>query len=207
MPDITRSTLRTLLGAATLALGVAALSPASAQAQQLRTIEVTPVIGGAFFPSKLAEPFKDEEGNTYNVSLGNAAVFGLNFGFNLSEQVALEVQGLKVPTQLSVSTQGASAGADMGLYLIGGAVRYAFAPVGRSVRPFVVAGAGIKGYDGGTTDAMWNLGGGIRLPLGNRIGLRLELRDYMSRYDSIDWDRPARLQHDLLFMPGLVFSL
>lgn len=46
----------------------------------------------------------------------------------------------------------------------------------------------------------------VRFPLGSRIGVRLELRDYMSKFDSLELDRPARLQHDIIFMPGLVFS-
>jgi hypothetical protein len=73
-------------------------------------------------------------------------------------------------------------------------------PVFRRVRPYVVGGAGVERYAAlqylaqfgsfmrPTTGPYWNLGGGVRVPINERWGFRVDVR-YSDGFDDLAPDR------------------
>ena len=74
-------------------------------------------------------------------------------------------------------------------------------------RPFVGAGVGARTYDPQVGDAETNVAGygalGAEFQLGN-LAVRVEGRDYVTRFKGLAGDQPARTRNDVMTMLGVV---
>lgn len=177
----------------------------NAVAQDRGTFELTALVGVASFLNEPADPTTTEDGSRVHFVFEQALGVGLRLGLNFGDAVGFDADMLYVPTEFSAVDGSMSGGLEANVYIVGGTLRIMLPPIGGGdVEPFGAVGAGVKGYDGliGThTDAMWSIGGGVYVPVGTTLDVRLELRDYMSRFDGAG---DTRFQNDLLFTVGLV---
>lgn len=175
----------------------------TASAQDDATLLVTPVVGVGFFPSDLIPARQSASGQLVTTSLRSGFTVGGGIGHAFGDRLEVEGRFLYSPTEATASGGGVSVGIDTNLYVVGGEIRYAV-PMSRMAAPYLVGGAGVKGYESNLfsteTDAMWNVGAGVRLRLPGLPALRLEVADYMSSLEQPDGT--GRMQHDLLFIAG-----
>jgi len=162
---------KVLFPALFVALGTLSAAPAQAQAQK-RPVELT-VLGGL----RLGGQFVDAE-TGYARSFDEDLAVGLALGFPLGEDRTLEV--VWTHAQLSAPATDDGGAVDLRLDTLGIGGTYEWGD--GNVRPFVSGTIGASllsaqtaGYDselllGGT------LGGGFKVPLSERVGLRFEGR-------------------------------
>jgi hypothetical protein len=161
----TRGRVLTLL--ATLVLAVAAAAPAAAQEQDL-TVLAGLGFGGEFKDAASGETRQADE----------ALSLGLALGFRLGNGRTLEVVWTHQELQVPPTTYGGAV-VDLGLDSLGVGGTYEWA--GGAVQPFVSGTAGLTvlspeaGYD---LEVLLSatLGGGVRIPVSPRVGVRLEAR-------------------------------
>ena len=175
---------RLLVGSAFICL-VAASAPASAQTApaaqepepafsplgpETEGFSVTPFLGAGF-----AGDFEN-----------SPAEFGVALGYGANERISLEAELGIGPN----GSQGDVIAFDTSVWTLSGNVLYHFAQP--DFTPYVTAGVGVMGadndiddlfpdVDADTTAFAWNLGGGLKTALNDRIGLRADLRYFNAR--------------------------
>jgi len=141
------------------------------------------------------------------VELDPAFTVGGNVGVRIGEQFGVGVSMLYSPLTYSMGTVTDQ---DADLFTYGADLSYHAIQVSDRVVPFLVVGAGAKTYSFEGTDAktdfMWNVGGGMDVNLASNVGLRLEVRDYMSMFDPETNGLDSELQHDVALSAGLRFD-
>ncbi len=170
--------MRKSLGLRDLPLGLCLLLlllPASARAE--RGIEITPfaglLVGGSFW---------DGASGDY-LHVAGSAGFGLVLGLLDTPRTHYE---LVYSFQRTGLRGGASDGSDrrddLDIHYLHVGSTYEFTR--ERFRPFISAGAGLTALDldGGGSSAHFSLslGGGVKIPLSDRVGLRLEGRGYLT---------------------------
>jgi len=122
---------------------------------------LTPFFGGFFFDDKL--PVDD------------GVILGIRVNYNLTRNFSLEGELGVTPTD-DVSDNGT-------VLLASGNLLYHILHSSQRFKPFLTAGLGTLIYRGFTSDDesfAFNFGGGIKVPLSNRLGLRIDIRDYLA---------------------------
>ena len=200
------ATFGTLAAAALLTVA----TPATAQMRGVAlgpTLEVTPFAGATLFTSDLI-------GDT---SLDGGAAVGGHLGLRLSPRIGIEGTFSYAPTDFEGTAgffdgaDGFFDGGDTNVFMYGGGLNF-YAPTYSSrIDPFFSAGAGAKTYDfetgGSETDFMGYFGPGVVIGLNPALGLRLEARDYISKFDSGVAGSDSEWQHDVLITAGLSLRL
>jgi outer membrane beta-barrel protein len=177
--------------AAVLFLGC--LQPFVAQGANLPySLSVTPFAGGYVF-----------EGNQHR---RNGEVYGIAFGFNLSENWALELTGTYNPDVPSTTIPQQQT---VNLYEVRGDVLYHFIPEQRFV-PYVAAGGGLMIFDPRKAeldeDALADVGGGFKLFLTDFLALRGDIR-YIIDFTTHDINRTRHRYNNFIYTTGLTFQL
>ena len=164
------------------------------------TLEITPFAGGTFFASELA----------FDTGLDGAAAYGAHLGLRLSPRFGIEGTFAYAPTEFEGAAGVLDAG-DTDVFIYGGGLNL-YAPIyDARFSPFLSVGAGAKTYDfaagDSETDFMGYVGPGLVVPLSPAIGLRIEARDYISKYDPESALADSEWQHDVLVAAGLTLRL
>ena len=197
-----------------LALAGAVALLASAEAQAQVQFEVTPVGGGTFFLADPPERFL--LGRTHgqpssivqNASFDDAWTAGLNAGVRLNERWGIEGMFTWSASQLS----GIGVAEDVNAYMYGLTGLY-YLPLSARVTPFVGLGFGAEtfDYDLSTiethTDLMGNAVLGLYIHLREGVGVRIEARDCIARFDSGVSGVGNSWENDLMTLVGLSFRL
>lgn len=183
--------------------------------------------GGVFSPA--GDLVAAKEGETFgSVGATRSPALGATAGLRLSGGLVLEARGLWVPDADLEDDAGVRYGdvGVLGLTAVG-LYRPSLAGVDAFVQPFVGGGAGIKRYsfapsvlpspevgqvtqpaelglEGDETDFTLELVAGAWVTLLPGFRIRLEARDYLSRFGR---DDESELQNDLTFLAGVGVAL
>jgi hypothetical protein len=197
-----------------LSLALLLLPASSARAQV--GFEGSVNAGGAFFLADLAEEINGLT-RAHESSLALGAKAGARWA-----RFSLEGELSYVPTKVVVKTSdGFEATEDQNLTIFGVAALLNF-PLSLQWEAFLAAGAGLKSYSAedpttklgnfapgfeSGSDFTFNVGGGFRLWIQDRLNLRLDVRDYISTFDAFELTSQkgelTQTQHDLLVTLGL----
>lgn len=198
--------LLALLGA----LGMTAVADAQAQVQ----FEVTPVAGGTFFLADPPDRFALDRTSgpatiIQNGAFDDAWTLGINAGVRLNERWGIEGMFTWLPTKLG-ATSGLASKADVNGYMYGITGLY-YIPLHARFMPFVGLGVGGEtfDYDNATIETETELQGngviGLYVPLYEMVGLRLEVRDCIARFDSGVSNVDNAWENDLMTTVGISF--
>lgn len=182
------SFVRRSVGAALAFTSCAALTaPVHAQAPVIA--RVTPYVGYLNFGDFVDGPIGTRVTNE------NAAVYGLQAGLDLSPRVTLVGNvgysdsnlRLRLPLGFGVNVAGSK------VLLFDAGLQFRFpttTALAAGVTPFVEAGAGAIRYEvnalqltANTTNFAGNFGGGVDVNFNRNVGLRLQAKDYVARFD------------------------
>lgn len=191
---------------------VAAVAAADAQAQW--EFEVVPFGGGTFFLADPPSQFALERASGSDLILGDASfdpawTLGVNAGVRLNEMWGIEAMFSWLPTRVSAAS-GLTGDRDVNAYMYGLTGLF-YIPVRGPVTPFVGLGVGAESFDyriaGVEThhDLMGNVVGGLYIDLADRVGLRLEARDCVARFESNVSGVDSAWENDLMTSVGLSF--
>jgi len=142
----------------------AAIQPAAASAQSGANAPAKSVSGlGYGFFGLGAATFEGDSEGTWHVGGGGEAVFRDGFG---------------VGAELGYLDWLENGGDGLGVLSVNGASHFNGGAAARRWRPFVSGGYTL-GFDGGVSENLFNIGGGVDIWLKPRFGLRVELRDHI----------------------------
>lgn len=203
--------VRRLALLAPLALGLVA-APRGAVAQT--EVVLTPFVGGTFFladpPSRFAIERKgDDPIVVRDGGFDHTATVGLAAGIRLSELFAVEAMLSWVPTGLEAASLGRNVDATSLMYALSLMVHL---PLEARVEPFLGVGAGAEtfSYDMADwerhTEWMANVLAGFVVPVSEHTGVRFEVRDCITRFESGISGVDARAQNDLMVTVGISFD-
>jgi len=121
-----------------------------------------------------------------DLSLADGFHFGFRGGFNSGDHLGYEMGYMYNRTKLQFNNPPGQAGEGMAYHQVMFNALYYFTGTDARVRPFVTGGLGFTNYaqpgtsaanGGGTTKLGINYGGGIKIKLTSRYGLRFDLRE------------------------------
>jgi len=176
------------------------LIPVSAAAQH--SFELTPTVGyrwGGSFKARTSEILERDVDVNSNTSLG--LLFDIPLNRFLDLELMIDRQSTDLGERQLWGPSVDNPGIDITYYQAGVLFQW---PVGRS-RMFVVGAMGMADLDLDLPDAgsesrfSASLGGGVKLDLSQRLGLRLEARGYWSDTGTgswWDWDCENNCHHD-----------
>lgn len=180
------------------------------------TVRVTPFVGATLFMTEPPDEFAIEQrsGGDLVVRDGtyrDGATLGVLAGMHLGP--LWEVEGLFswTPTELTARRGLRGDAIDAHAYMYGAHLNFHF-PQDLTVAPYLSVGVGGEARDYGVADAaihshlMLYAGGGIDLPLTDELGLRLDVRDCFSRFDSRMAGGDDPLSSHLMFLLGLSYG-
>lgn len=190
------------------ALGLVALLVApAAQAQDRDNRNVVHGFAGGLF--------YDLDGDFEDVDLGREFVLGGAYEYLASEHVGIELGTAFTPGSGRIGTSVADTGIDT--WYLNGSLNF-YLPITSHFRPFLTGGGGatLLDVDGGETEINPAVvfGGGIDIPLTQRLSVRTLARDQLTFYDGLD---PATAEvlglspdfddrvHDFQLVGGLSF--
>jgi opacity protein-like surface antigen len=194
----------------------ALLSASSASAQKPTVARITPYVGYLAFGDYVDGPIGTRITNQ------NSAVYGVQLGLDLSRNVALTGNlgysdsnvrvGLPIIGGLNV--------ADSKVLLYDAGLQFRLpssTSLGAGLTPFLEAGAGAIRYEVRTgplstnaTNFAVNFGGGVDLQLNRNIGLRLQAKDYVSKFDfqqATSFNLQGKTAHNFSLNVGLNLGL
>jgi hypothetical protein len=198
-----------------LIVAAAFFHPAAAVSQEGYRFQITPFVGRGVFSSNLTDAFfvLDDNGNPVlfdDAELESALALGLHAGVRRG-RFAFEGTFSYVGTDFSGHSEFESVSFDTNVLLYTGSFLYYFENPG-GVEPYLLLGAGGKHYDpdvedgGSVTDFTVDAGFGVAFPLPYGLGLRLEMRDYVSSFDPGFEGVDSKKQHDLQLTAGIQIS-
>jgi hypothetical protein len=202
---------------------VAALALAAtqtpAQGQVAFEVQATPMVTGTVFlgdpPQRFAilrqqsaMPLIIDRGN-YRDGIG----YGANAGVRIAERFGLEGMFFWIPTRLQAEGGLEAYGGEVDVNsLMWGATALFYFPLLGEVEPFAGLGIGAEtvSYDPQMAwkrhnDLMGNVVVGGSAPLTDRLALRLEARDCITRFDSHITGIEHSTENDLMLSAGLMF--
>lgn len=201
-------------------------------AQDGAQFQITPFAGGVAFTQDLADITEAGLGLPFvRQSLTNSGAFGTHVGVRFGQ---LAVEGtvgfapttLVTPSSEPVESTENGVEAEIGVtqdqtvLLLGGSVLY-YLPVNPFLEAYLAGGVGAKnyteadffgGWDAGETDLGFNLGAGLELAVSRSVGVRLDVRDWVSTFDAFANQRDqdpdeeiveSETQHDIFWNIGL----
>jgi hypothetical protein len=165
--------------------GLLLAAPLEAQSGRSRSFGITPYAGYMKFGNLANGPLGTTIGGVAGPVYGAEATLRLTRGLALIGNVGYASSDLEVGVPV---VGGLSLGRSSAL-LYDAAVRLSLpVPV---IRPFVQAGAGAMrqeiaaaGTDTHGTNFSYNLGAGVDVPIGSRLGLQLMAKDYIGKFDA-----------------------
>lgn len=175
-----------LLCAGALA-GLLLAAPLEAQSARPGSFSITPYAGYMKFGNLVSGPLGTSVRGAAGPVYGAEATVGITPGLALVGNVAyassdLEV-GLPVVGGLSVGKSSA--------LMYDAALRLSVPLIASGLSPFVQAGAGamrqeidVAPVSARATNFAYNVGAGVELPLGSRLGLQLMAKDYIGKFDA-----------------------
>ena len=198
-----------------LGLGAAALLGLAAPvAAQEFYVGITPFGAVALHNSKMPTSFlllgRSTDREVQNGQFETGAGLGSAIGIWMKNRYSFEFQVSYTSNTLTSSNQP---DIEADIFTAAANVSY-YAPIfgaGREI--FLGAGAGVKSYDWlsdsskAETDFAWNVGGGLSIALMRRLGVRVEARDYMSKFGSRQTGVDGAMQHDIIISAGVTFSV
>jgi opacity protein-like surface antigen len=198
-----------------LGVGAAALIGLAAPvAAQEFYVGITPFGAAMLHNSKLPSSFlilgRSTDKEILDGEFETGKGLGSAIGFWLKNRYAIEFAVSYTSNTLTSSNQP---NIEADLFNAAGNLAYYVPIFGQGREIFVGAGAGVKLYDWlsdsskGETDFSWNVGGGVSIAIMRRLGLRVEARDYMSKFGSRQATVESALQHDIQVSAGLTLSV
>jgi hypothetical protein len=208
-----------LMKAGLLAGLVLAGTHAQAAAQVTFDVQVSPMVTGTFFLSDPPARFAIErQGATPLIvrdgSFGHAVGVGVNAGILIAKDFGIEGMFWWVPTEVSASDGLFQYGGKVNVnsFMYGATAVYYFPHIASKLEPFVGVGVGgeTMSYDPELawqrhTDFMTHAVVGGHLWLNDRLALRLEGRDCLTRFESHVEEEGSTNEHDLMISVGLTF--
>ena len=165
------------------------------------------VVRAANIPYSLSvTPFAGGYLSEGNQNLEHSAVYGLAFGYNLSENWALEAVGTFSPDVHSTTTPPKQT---VNLYGVRGDILYHFLPEQRFV-PYAAAGGGVLFLDprkgSSDEDALVDIGAGFKFFLTDYVAVRGDVR-YLLDFNTNDINRTRDFYNNFAYTAGLTFQL
>jgi hypothetical protein len=197
-----------------LALVGAVATVAAADAQAQVEFEITPVGGGTFFladpPNQFALGRTQGQPSSivHNGSFADAWTVGLNAGVRVNERWGIE--GMFTWSDTELSGIGFKEGLNSYMYGLTGLY---YLPVSARVTPFLGLGFGAQTYDYDLstierhTHLMGNAVLGLYVQIREGLGLRIEARDCIARFESGVNAVNDSWENDLMTLVGLSFRL
>lgn len=192
-------------------VAAAALSaaPAVGHAQTAEPrLAVTPYGGYMRFGSLVNGPLGTSIGGAGGPVLGAQARFAVTPNVSLVGNVGYASSNLEARAPIIGGVGVGSSSAwlyDAGVQLS--------TSVGNGITPFVQAGAGamrqtlsVGPVSATATNFAWNVGAGADIPVNERLGLQLMVKDYIGRFDAgelVGIDVDTRTQHNVALSAGL----
>jgi hypothetical protein len=167
--------------------GLLFAAPLQAQSGRPGSLSITPYAGYMKFGNLVDGPFGTSVRGAAGPVYGAEATLGITRGLALVGNVAYASSDLEVGVPV---IGGLSFGKSSAL-LYDAALRLGM-PLGTSgIRPFVQAGAGAMRQEievapvaTKATNFAYNVGAGVEVPLGPRLGLQLMAKDYIGKFDA-----------------------
>jgi hypothetical protein len=160
-------------------------------------VEVGAAVGGGFYQSKTVTSGSARADAGFENGLAGSAWIGQN----VSQRIGGEIRYLYQRDNLKLSSGGASATFDGQSHAIHYDLLFHATSRRSRVRPFVLAGGGVKIYQGtgkevvfqplsnlalltktNDTKGLVTVGGGIKLAVTGRLQLRVDLQDYLTPF-------------------------
>lgn len=200
-----------LIGIGLLAL----LGGRSAYGQAALEVYLSSAVGGAFSLTAPPERFALPGGIpgdrvVRNGRFGHSYALGGSVGLRVAGRGVVEGTLFWVPTELTADGGVAGEGAAVDAYLYTANLLFLL-PRLRGAEPFLSLGLGAvtRVYDlpgtGSQTDFLWSFGPGTTLPLSDRWGVRIDLRDCVTSFDPRLAERGKEPAHELLLLVGLSY--
>lgn len=191
----------------------ALFSASSASAQKPVVARITPYVGYLAFGDYVDGPIGTRITNQ------NSAVYGVQLGLDLSRNVSL-VGNLGYSdsnVRVGIPIIGGLNIADSKVLLYDGGLQFRLPTSGSlgatGLTPFVEAGAGAIRYEVRTgplttnaTNFAVNFGGGVDLQLNRNIGLRLQAKDYVGKFNfqqATSFNLQGKTAHNISLNAGL----
>ena len=201
--------MRMLTGIALLAAAVAAVGRVEAQAPP--RLEVTPILGGTIFfadgPDQYALSRRGQDPLiVQGGSFRDAVTLGVESGVRLDDRFAIEGLFSWLPTRLTADNLPGPIDIDGYMYGVTGLF---YVPVFTKYGPYGGLGVGAEtyGYRSGSIEPQthWqaNLVGGLTFDLSERLGLRIEARDCLARWESGITGVANEWENDLMITAGI----
>ncbi len=150
------------------------------------------------------------------IESANEFMFSWGFEYRFHRNWGVEIRWAGSSGDVELAATGREA--DIDPMYFNGNVLYHFT-MGSKFTPFVTAGLGIAVLDidrdnrgDSETNLAYNFGGGVWVPMNNRLSLRMELRDYIYSVDGISEESAVALDlprdfratmNDLAFLTGV----
>jgi outer membrane protein W len=210
---------RVLVKAGLLAALVLAGTHVQAGAQVTFDAQVSPMVTGTFFLSDPPARFAIERQGAAPLivsggKFGNAVGVGVNAGILIAEDFGIEGMFWWVPTEVSASEGLFDYGGkvDINSFMYGLTAVYYFPHIASKLEPFVGVGVGgeTMSYDPQLawqrhTDFLTHAVVGGHLWLNERLAVRIEGRDCLTRFRSHVEGEANTNEHDLMISGGLTF--
>jgi len=143
-------------------------------------------LGTSLCPAGASTSLCQSIGGTSNdISLADGFHFGFRGGFNTGDHIGYEVGYMYNRTALQFNQPPGSGSQGMAYHQVLFNGLYYFTPGDSRIRPFVTGGVGFTNYaqpgssaayGGGTTKLGIDYGGGVKIKVASRYGLRFDLR-------------------------------
>jgi hypothetical protein len=211
-------------------VAVLALAPCAALAGQAKgRIELTPFVG-MYAPVADIIQLSDPSGSglTLTFSQKSAFTFGVRLGYGISDRAALEGAFGYTASDVKVEIGGFGSVALGGTVMQGSArVRYRLNAPTSATGWHLIGGLAMISRGGevwdslqtgglsvdGRTDVGAVIGGGVTLPVGKKLALRIDVEDYIHQAkftlnaQGTQQDTESQLQNDLVLSVGLAIQL
>jgi hypothetical protein len=169
--------------------GLMLVAPLEAQSGRPGSLGITPYAGYMKFGNLVDGPLGTNVGGVAGPVYGAEATLGLTRGLALVGNLAYASSDL----ELGVPVVGGLSVGKSSALLYDAALRLSVplsAGDGPAIRPFVQAGAGamrqeieVASVATNATNFAYNLGAGVDVPIGPRIGVQLMAKDYIGKFD------------------------
>ena len=167
--------------------GLLLAAPLEAQSGRPGSLGITPYAGYMRFGTLVDGPLGTRVRGAGSPVYGAEATLGITPGLALVGNVAYASSDLEVGVPVA---GGLSLGKSSAL-LYDAALRLSVPVSAGGIRPFVQGGAGamrqevdVAGVGTHATNFAYNLGAGVEVPVGSRLGLQLMAKDYIGKFDA-----------------------
>lgn len=194
------------------ALMISAAGEASAQLPVLE-LQISPAAGATFFVTDLQDRFalERESGGSVLVvdgRLRHSYAVGGSAGLRLGDWGAVEGMLFWVPTELTASGGIEGGGTDVDAYMYAANGLFFLPRIGRA-EPFLSLGLGVERMDfaapdlASHTDLLWSFGPGIVYQRTRHVGVRIDLKDCVTSFNSHLDGAEDQAQHELMLIVSL----